>query len=172
MSKKFLVTILVVVAIGVGIYAYVGGFNSPEITVTTSKTLYVAGKPFNGSVKDKQLGEAFRRAAEVVKKKELAGVPGSIYYNNPDESGDSLKAFIGVLVPDSAVTLPSDYELRVVPGGKKIVHGNIHAHFMIAPKKLYEAIFDYAKEQNLQLENFYVEWFPSDNEAIVEVPLK
>ena len=172
MNKKFLLVMVVLSIIVGAFYAYLGGFSSAKISEANSQQLFVAGRAFKGSVKDNQINDAFRRAAEVLDKKELEGMLGNIYYNNPDDKSDSISAFIGVIIPDSTAQLPADYELRVVPGGRQALRGEVNAHYMLAPNKLYEAIFDYAKEKNLELETFYVEWFPEDHKGIVEVPIK
>ncbi|WP_242926353.1 GyrI-like domain-containing protein [Pontibacter vulgaris] len=170
--KKFLYVVVGIAILGMVFYTYMGGFATPEVKVTTSETKYIAGQPFSGSVKDEALGKAFQRAAEVVDKKELQGVLGSIYYNDPDKTSDSLKAFIGVIVPDKNVVLPAGFELRTIPGGKKVVHAEVEASIAMAPKRLYAAVFDYAKEEKLKLETFYVEWFPEEKRGVVEVPIK
>ncbi len=170
--KITLLVLAVLGTIGLTFYTYSGGFSSPSFSVVTSRPIYVAGREFNGSIRDKQMGEAFQRAAEVLDKKELEGVLGSIYYNNPDASGDSIRAFIGVVVPDTAVKLPADYALRVVPGGRKVVRGEVDAHYTMAPERLYGGIFNYAKENKLELEDFYVEWFPEDHKGMLQVPVK
>jgi hypothetical protein len=172
MNKKFLLVMAVLAIIVGAFYAYLGGFSSAKVSEVSSEQLYVAGRAFKGSVTDNLINDSFRRAAEVLDKKELEGMLGNIYYNNPEGRADSVNAFIGVIIPDSSVRLPADYELRVVPGGRRALRGEVNAHYMLAPNKLYEAIFDYAKEKNLELETFYVEWFPEDHQGIVEVPVK
>ncbi|WP_347159971.1 GyrI-like domain-containing protein [Pontibacter chitinilyticus] len=154
------------------IYTFIGGFTAPDVKLTTSKAMYVAGQPFEGSIKDPALSNAFKKAAEVVQSNTLQGILGNIYYNDPDHSGDSIKAFIGVIVPDSGVALPQGYELRRVPGGRKVVQAEATANVAILPKKLYAAVFDYAKKQKLTLEDFYVEWFPAEDKGVVQVPVK
>jgi hypothetical protein len=172
MNKKFVLVMAVLAIVVMAFYAYMGGFNIAKVTGSTSETHYVAGQAFKGTAKDPKMAAAFQRAAEVLEKKELNGVLGNIYYNNPDEKNDSIDAFIGVLVPDTAVALPAGYELRSVPGGKKVLRAEVNAHYLLAPNKLYEAVFDHAKKQNLTLETLYVEWFPEDHKGIVEVPVK
>ncbi|MHC2992202.1 hypothetical protein OB13_11600 [Pontibacter sp. HJ8] len=172
MNKKFLLIMAVLTVFVAGFFAYLGGFSAASVSEVNAQPLYIAGQAFEGSVKDGQMNNSFRRAAEVLDKKELEGVLGNIYYNNPDESSDSISAFIGVIVPDTTVSLPAGYELRKVPGGRRSLRAEVNAHFMLAPNKLYEALFDYAKKQNLQLETLYVEWFPEDHKGIVEVPIK
>lgn len=154
------------------LYTYLGGFTAPEVKVGTSETMYVAGQAYTGSVEDEQMSKLFMRAAEVLDKKELEGTLGNIYYNDPDKSGDSIRAFIGVIIPDAAAKLPAGYELRTVPGGKKVVRAEAEGNMALLPRKLYKAIYDYAEEENLKLEDFYVEWFPAQNRGVVEVPVK
>lgn len=153
-------------------YTYIGGFTAPDVTATTSKTMYIAGQPFQGSIEAEALGEAFKKVGEIVADSVLRGVPGNIYYNNPEGSGDSLTAFIGVVVPDKNVTLPDGYELRTVEGGRKVLRAEVNASYMVAPSKLYGALFDHAEQNNIKLEEFYVEWFPEENKGVVEVPIK
>ncbi|GAB3194609.1 DNA gyrase inhibitor GyrI [Pontibacter aydingkolensis] len=154
------------------LYTYLGGFTAPDVKVATSETMYVAGQAYTGSVEDEQMGKLFMRAAEVLDKKELEGTLGNIYYNDPDKSGDSIRAFIGVIIPDSAAKLPAGYELRTLPGGRKVVRAEAEGNISLLPRKLYKAIYDYAEEEKLKLEDFYVEWFPAQDRGIVEVPIK
>jgi hypothetical protein len=154
------------------IYTYLGGFTKPDVKLTTSETVYIIGQPFVGSVKDEALGNAFQSAAKLLETKELTGTLGNIYYNDPDKSGDSLRAFIGIIVPDTNVSVPVGYTLRVVKGGKRVIRAEVNANIMLAPKRLYGAVYDYAKEEKLKLEDFYVEWFPAQDKGIVEVPVK
>ncbi|MDX5423577.1 MAG: GyrI-like domain-containing protein [Hymenobacteraceae bacterium] len=170
--KKFLYIMAGVGIILLVLYTYIGGFTAPDVVVTTSETKYVAGQPFEGAVNDERLGQAFQRAAQVLEQNELQGMLGNVYYNDPDKSGDSIRAFIGIIVPDSGVALPAGYTLRTVPGGRQVIRAEVEANVMVAPKKLYAAVFDYAQEEKLQLEEFYVEWFPEEGRGMLEVPVK
>ncbi|WP_276498300.1 GyrI-like domain-containing protein [Pontibacter litorisediminis] len=171
MKKLFYVVAAIAILLLV-FYTYLGGFAAPDVTLTTSKPMHVAGQLFEGSVEDETLGNAFQRVSQVLEQKELEGYPGNIYYNDPDKSGDSIRAFIGVIIPDSAAKLPEGYTLRTVPGGRKVVRAEATASIALLPKKLYAAVFDYAKEEKLKLEEFYVEWFPEDDKGVLEVPVK
>jgi len=170
--KKLFYIMAVFAIILLVLYTYIGGFTAPEVAVITSQPIHMAGQPFEGSMKDEALVKAFKRAAEVLERKELKGMPGNIYYNNPEQSSDSLRAFVGVILPDTTAALPGGYEWRTVPGGRKVVHVEVNANVAIAPRKLYSALFDYADQQNLKLEEFYVEWFPASDRGVVEVPVK
>lgn len=170
--KKFFYIMAGFAVVLLVLYTYLGGFAAPDVKTVTSETRHVVGIPFEGSIEDEDFGGAFRMAASLVKSGRVKGMLGNIYYNDPDKSGDSIRAFIGVIVTDTAATLPDGYELRTVAGGKKVVRAEAEGNIALLPRKLYKAVFDYAEEQELKLEDFYVEWFPADDRGVVEVPVK
>jgi len=172
-NKKFLVIIVVLVAAGLGLYVYLGGFNTATVQIVTSETHYIAGRYFAGPLEDKKLGELFRQAAENLETKKLNGVLANIYYNNPEKQSDSIKAFIGIKITDSAsANLPAGYELRQVVGGKKVVQASVNAHYMLSPKKLYPALFDYLKKNKLTTQSAYLEIFPNHHSALVQTEVR
>ena len=48
--KKFFYIMAGVAIVLLVLYTYLGGFTEPEVSVTTSKTIYVAGQPYQGSI--------------------------------------------------------------------------------------------------------------------------
>jgi hypothetical protein len=171
MNKKFLLVVLGLMAVVFGYYGYLGGFDTPEIIITTSKAQYVAGQYYEGPADGEAFGEFFKKAGQLQESKTLPGPLANIYYNNPEEKGDTIKAFIGILVPDAKVALPAGYELRVWQGGRKVVRASTRAHYLLAPNKLYPALFDYLKAKHLKTSSQYLEQFPEKNHAIVEAML-
>lgn len=172
MNKKFFIIVAILSIAGLSFYTYLGGFSKPAIEHTTTETLYIAGRYYEGLPKGELFNEIFQQAGEAVEKGTLKGDLGGIYYNNPDESGDTIKAFVGVVVADKNVALPQHYEIRTVEAGQKVLKGRIKAHMLLAPNKLYNAIFEYAEKNNIRLKPFYVEWFPSKQEAVVQVAVQ
>lgn len=163
---------LVLITAGIGLYAYLGGFNAATVVVTTSDTHYIAGRYFVGPLADKELGQLFRQAAENLEAKKVDGVLANIYYNNPEQETDSVKAFIGIKLSDTTATIPNGLELRKVTGGKKVAQASVNAHYMLSPKKLYPALFDYLKKNKLQTQSTYLEIFPDHYHALVQTELK
>jgi hypothetical protein len=170
-NKKFVIILVSVLVAGLGLYAYLGGFNTPEIKVTTSKTQYIAGKYFAGPVEDEQLGMLFREAAETLEKRELEGVLANIYYNSPEKQTDSIKAFIGIMTVNDSVVLPAGYRLQRLEGGRKVVQASVNAHYLLSPKKLYPALFDYLKKENIKTKQTYLEFFPDHHKAFVQTEI-
>ena len=105
MNKKFLFVVFVVLAAGFGYYGYLGGFNKPETSIQTSRQLFVAGQYYEGPADSREFGDLFQKAGQLQEAKTLTGSLANIYYNNPAEQGDSIKAFIGILVADPGVSL-------------------------------------------------------------------
>lgn len=171
MSKKFLIIIMALLAVAFGYYGYLGGFDSPQISIKTSRKQYVAGQYYEGPADSPKFGEYFKRVGQLQESKTLAGRLANIYYNNPEAKSDTIKAFVGIIVSDSSVALPAGYELRVWEGGKKVVQVTSRANYLLAPNKLYPALFDYLKENKLETSSLYLEQFPEKDLAIVEAVL-
>jgi hypothetical protein len=170
-NKKFLLIFLIVLGFGLSVYAYLGGFNSPEIRVTTTKTQYIAGMYYAGPAEGEQLGQLFRQAAEALEKKELSGELANIYYNSPEKQTDSLEAFIGIIIQDTTAPLPTGYRLQKLAAGRKVVEASVNAHYMLSPKKLYPALFDYLKKEKIKTKQTYLEIFPTERTAIVQTEI-
>lgn len=171
MSKKFLMVVFGLMAVAFGYYGYLGGFNSPQIAVATSVPHYVAGQYYEGPADSRAFGDFFKKAGQLQESKTLVGNLANIYYNNPEEKGDTIKAFIGIAVPDTSVGLPAGYEWRLWEGGRRVVQAAMRANYLLAPDKLYPALFDYLKANNLKARPQYLEQFPGKDSARVEVML-
>ena len=171
MNKKFVIIVLSILTAGLIFYAYLGGFNTPEVKITTSKTQYIAGKYYAGPVEGEQLGLLFREAAETLEKKAIAGVLANIYYNSPEKQSDSIKAFIGIMIDNAELTLPAGYQLQQLEGGRRVVQASVKAHYLLSPKKLYPALFDYLKANQIKTKQTYLEYFPDQNSALVQTEI-
>ncbi|MFC6996659.1 hypothetical protein [Rufibacter roseus] len=172
MNKKFLIYMVIVAAVAVGIYAYVGGFTEVKITQTATSEIVMAGKPFEGDPESEKLGDIYLEVGKAVEQKQLPGDLGGIFYNNPTKETKKVKAFIGVIVPDSSVTLPAGFELRRVAAGEPVLQGTIDASMMIAPKKLYSALFDYSEEHDVKLQEFYIERYPENKPSVIQIKIQ
>lgn len=169
-NKKFFFIILFGVVTGFSVYAYLGGFNTPKVIITTSVTQYVAGTHYAGPANNEELGQLFRQAAENLEKKKLSGVLANIYYNNPGSQTDSLEAFIGILVKDTT-QVPAGYQIKKVPGGRQVVQATIQAHYSISPNKLYPALFEFIKNQQINTQKTYLEIFYNPRTALVQTEI-
>jgi len=161
----------VLTMLALGFYGYLGGFDAPNVSVVNSEPITIVGKYYAGPVEDKQFGQLFQEIGQAMEDKQITGTLANIYYNNPEDQNDSIKAFIGVAVKAPPTPLPVGYELRQLPGGKQVVQVTSKAHYLLAPNKLYPTLFDYLKAQKLQVKEQFLEQFPQNEAAVVEAEL-
>ena len=170
--KKVLIPLLfITVIVAAFVYINAGGFSEVDVITKTSEKKYIVGKTFEGSVKNDAFSSLFTEIEKLKSDKNYNGYLGAIYYNNPENSKGEIDAFLGVIMRDS-VSAPLRYEVRSIPS-TLIVEGNVKASnlFGISINKVYKAIFKFADEKELTLEERYVEWFSSKDEFTVQVKI-
>ncbi|AKQ46991.1 hypothetical protein TH63_17245 [Rufibacter radiotolerans] len=170
MKKKYLTYLAIVAGLVLVFYTYMGGFAEVNVTKGVSSQVLMAGKYYEGNTEADELGKIYQQVGKAVEDKQLVGDLAGIYYNNPGKDSKTIKAFIGVAVQDTT-SLPVGFTVRVVPAGQPVLKGELDASITIAPKRIYSALFDYAEEHNLTLQEFYVERFPEGKPAVIEVAL-
>ncbi|MCR5888035.1 hypothetical protein LRS06_09665 [Hymenobacter sp. J193] len=163
MTRWLFLLFLGVAAVAAGIYAYLGGFRTPKVTlITTSQPIYLAGRYFQGRADSKEFGPLFRQAQQLQESGQLRGDLGNVYYNDPEAAGDTVKAFVGLIVADTTTqTLPSGYRYSTFNGGQRVVRARVEASYMVAPDRLYSGIKHFAEAQKIKLGKVYVERFPA-----------
>jgi predicted transcriptional regulator YdeE len=171
MNKKFLIFLAIIAGVALVLYTYMGGFAEVKVTQAVSSPVVIAGKYYEGSTESEQLGQIYQQVGKAVEQKQLTGDFAGIYFNNPSKESKTVKAFIGVAVQDSTAALPAGFTVRTVPAGRPVLRGELDANITIAPKRIYGALFNYAKENKLALQEFYVERFPEGKPAVIEVSL-
>jgi len=171
--RFFFPLVLIFTAIGLGIYAYLGGLRTPTVALeTTAAPVLLAGQPFHGKVDDARFGELFRAAKA---RQDASPTPpplANLYYNNPESAHDSIRAFVGLLVSDTTAVLPTGWRYRVVPAGRRVVAHVRGVSFLLAPGKLYSAAQQGIKDLGLTGQPFYLEQFGLDEVDELRVGVK
>ncbi len=152
--------VLAFTVIGLSVYAYLGGLRTPTVALeTTAAPVLLAGQPFRGKVDNSRFGELFREA-KVHQDANPALPLANLYYNNPESAHDSIRAFVGVRVPDTTAALPAGWRYRVVPAGRRVVAARVQGvSFLLSPGKLYAAAQQGLKDLKLTGQPFYLEQF-------------
>ena len=152
-----------------GVYTYLGGFRAAAVTLeTTPQPIFLAGRYFAGRVNSDQFGPLFRQAQQLQQSGQLRGDLANIYYDDPEAAEDSVRAFVGLVVPDTtSQQLPTDYRYRTFVAGQRVVHARIQASYLVAPDKLYSGLKAFAEKQKLKLGKVYLERFGADDRAEV-----
>jgi hypothetical protein len=159
--------VLIVTAVALSFYAYLGGLRTATAALETTRTpTLLAGQVYAGKVQGKRFGELFREAKTTQESGRLGSglALANIYYNNPEVAHDTVNAFIGLAVADTARPLPTGWHYRVVPAGQRLRRAQVKGvSFLLAPDKLYPAATEAIKAQKLtQRGNFYLERFGTD----------
>jgi len=174
MTRYFFLAIILLTLVAAGTYVYLGGTRVPTVALeTTAAPLYLAGQPYHGSVRGDAFGQLFRRAKEV-QTQQLRGDLANLYLNDPETAHDTIRAFIGLVVSDTAQSLPAGFRYRQVPAGQRVVAARLRGvSFLLAPNRLYPAALEAVKKQKLvQRGDFYLERFGANDASEVWVGVK
>jgi hypothetical protein len=174
--RFFFPLVLLFTAIGLGIYAYLGGLHTPTVALETSATpVLLAGQPYAGKADNQRFGELFREASTLQKSGRLgtARALANLYYNDPSSASDTIQAFVGLAVADTTAALPAGWRYRVVPAGRRVVAARISStSFMLSPGKLYSSAEEFAKAQKLTKQPPYVEQFGPGEASELQMGVK
>lgn len=168
--------VLIFTAIGLSIYAYLGGLRTPTVVLeTTAVPVLLAGQPYAGKVSAPRFGELFREANDMQANGRFgpARTLANLYYNDPEKAHDSIRAFVGLAVTDTSTALPAGWRYRVVPAGRRTMHARLAgASFMLAPGKLYAAAEEQIKAQKLTKQPPYLEQFEAGDTSQLWIGVK
>ena len=173
MTRYLVLAIILLTLLAAGVYVYLGGTHEPEVTVeTTAAPLLLAGQPYHGKVTGDAFGRLFRQAKDAQAR--LRGDLANLYLNDPETAHDTIRAFIGLAVADTAQALPAGFRYRVVPAGQRVVAARLRGvSYLLAPNKLYPAALDAVKAQKLaQRGDFYLERFGAADASEVWIGVK
>jgi hypothetical protein len=170
---RWLLILTVLLGLSVLVYAFMGGFEKPQIQQVQLPSYLLAGKNYEGEATDKALGKAFE---EVENWYQQAGKPGelaAVYYKTlgKDKERNATKAFIGVIVKDSSLKLPAGFSYRRLPGGLGLRAILAPKHIRIAPDQVQKALNDYALSQKRSLQDFVIEHYPENQQFKMEILL-
>ena len=163
--RYFFPIVLLLTALGLGTYVYLGGLRTPTVTLESpAAPVLLAGQPYRGRVQEPRFGELFRAAKQRLDAGSGAAGGGwalaNIYYHYPTGPQDTLRAFIGHTVADTAAPLPAGWRYRAVPAGQPAVVARLAGtSFQLAPAKLEKAALDYITSRQLTRQPFYYEQF-------------
>ena len=172
--RFFFPLVLLFTAIGLSIYAYLGGLRTPTTALeTTTAPVLLAGQPFHGKVSDAAFGELFRAAKRWQEVQPTPPPLANIYYNDPGLAHDSIRAFVGVVVTDTATQLPAGWHYYQVPAGQRVAVARLAAaSYLVAPGKLEAAVEQAIKAAGLRKQPPYLEQFGPGEASELRVGVK
>jgi hypothetical protein len=174
--RYFFPAVLLLTALFLGIYAYLGGLRTPTVALeTTAAPTLLAGQAYYGKVQGKRFGESFREA-KIMQENGHFGkglALANLYYNDPETAHDTIQAFVGLAVVDTTAALPTGWRYRAVPAGQRIMAARLTGvSYLLSPNKLYPAAVEAATQQKLTRRPFYLEQFGPGEVAQLWVGVK
>lgn len=163
MNKKSVFIALGVIVFSFIIYAYLGGYNKLEFG-TEVRDMSIYGKPYLGPIKSTDLGRLFEEHKQLSLKNNTNltvvdyGVVGE----------DSVKQFIGIITDDSI----SEYSIQMneVTFLKTLLTAN--PAVMPTPEDVRNQAQEYAKSNDLILDDFSIEVYQTNGNIEVYFPTK
>jgi hypothetical protein len=172
--RFFLPIVLLLTLVGLGTYAWLGGFRTATTKlIPSTPQVLLAGQYFRGPAQAEEFGPLFRQAKQVQDAGQLRGDLANLYFDNPEKAHDTIRAFVGLAVADSSQPLPAGWRYRVLPARQRVVAARISGvSFLMAPDKLYPAIQEFIKAEKLTQRNLYFERFAPNDDAEVWAEVK
>lgn len=169
MKKKSTWIILGLLAlILMGVYAYLGGFRSFEITLSEREDYQLVGHYYAGEYRSDSLKTLFFDAKKLITNGILEGNLAIAHFS-PVEEQDSISVFIGVAVRNESTQSPPNLEQRTIKAGK-VIRANITAHSFVRPlrNKVDKRMEAFAHERGLTLRPIVLEHYLSEDELYID----
>ena len=160
--RFFFPAVLLLTALALGIYAYLGGLHAPSVGLyAPPASVLLAGQPYAGKVDNARFGELFRAAKTMQESGRLGAASlANLYFNDPETAHDSIRAFVGLRVADSTAQLPAGWRYRLLPAPGRVVRAQLaSASYLLAPGKLYSAAEQFIAAHKLAKQPPYLEQF-------------
>lgn len=170
MKKLAILGVFLVVLIGMGyvVFDRLGGNNPIEITIVVKSPETLIGKTFRGTPQDKSLEDIFK-SVEAQKNLQPGSEIHTIYFVEPAGKLDTMEVFVGINLPfpvqefESKTFTEKRYLLASIRGNKWVMPG---------PNKVKDKLYQFAKENNLELTGIFIDKIVSEEEVQVIAPVK
>ena len=171
-KTKIVIGLVAFVAV-VSLYLYLGGLNSVEYSVESVADYHLVGTPFKGEGDSPEIEAAFVEARGYVESGSISGILTIVHYQDTTLAEDELKMFIGVKLNEGASDIPEHYQRMTIPA-TNAVRASISAHNVVmpSPSTIEGNIKATAKDNGLELQNFTVEQYVSENLLLIDMPVK
>lgn len=175
--KKYIISVLLLAGVITFFgYLYFGGFEDPELQVVEVNDYHFAGKPYKGTLNNKELENIFYEVRQQYEKGAPAGTFSIVVLKEPQTQKDTVEQFIGIILqePLNNASLPAGWENFKVEADQA-VRSTIRSHNLVMPKPqaIKEEIQNFAQAQNLQLNNgITIEKYLGERHLEIEVPVR
>lgn len=167
--KKTLIVVSIIALLGLGAFAYLGGFKEYPIEKRAHGELRLYGLTYIGTPQDEQLKGTFE-AVETIKEKSPESLMYTIYEVEPAGKLDTMKVFVGL----DRVTRPIPAHLE-----EKTIHADdylvailrYNKLVMPRPETVKKDLTAYAKKHGLDLQGIFIDKLITEEHVEVWAPL-
>lgn len=171
--KKYLywtVSIVSCFVIVVSIYYSLGGFDEISVVKSGNNIYNIAGKDYQGRIKNDSLNMIFLEMRDLVLNKRINGELCVINYRDADLTNGEAHQFIGILLGDEISEIPSGISVRAFKAETTFKVGlGMHPLVMPSAEKVEKKIALYAQKNGFELQNYSMEILYPDNSIMVEM---
>jgi len=168
--KKTAVIIGILAVIGLGAFAYLGGFEEVPIEVKPSEDIRLYGLTYRGTPQDERLRETFEQI-EALKEANPEAVMHTIYFIEPAGKLDTMQVFVGL---DRLVSGSEDFLQEKVIAADRVLVADIQINKLVMPRpeRIKGLLIDFAEEQDLRLQGLFIDRLLAEDHVQVLAPLK
>ncbi len=170
--KLTLTTFIILVCTGIFVFFYdrMGGFAPIEPSVVPCSDITLVGKLYRGTPQDKGLSETFKEV-EDYKKGKCGSNLYTMYEIEPAGKLDTLQLFVG-LEGQMNDPIPAGWISKAV-SCKEAVSVQLTSHRMVmpSPRKVRDAILDFAEKYQLRVEEPFIEKLINERNVEILAPI-
>ncbi len=173
MKKSIIAMLAVMLAGAIGVYFYLGGLNTVEVTVENVSDYNIVGVKFKGNGDSDTLRNAFFDAREYVEQGRVAGVLTLIHYKDTTLTEEQVNVFVGIKLDQGTSDLPEGYQRLTIPA-RRTVRATIEAHNSVMPNSetVEERMLEKAEELRFELSEFTIEQYVSERIILIDMPVR
>lgn len=169
--KYYALSLISLAVISFSIYYLLGGTREINVRLGGAVSYDIVGTDFKGRYVADSAQMVFEDIRAKIVNKEWQGELVELTY--PPEEGDEINQFFGVLLKGSVTQIDGDYKLRRLRASGSLMVP-LSMHWLVRPgrEKVQAMIFNYAQENGLQTEDFFIQRYFPDNSVMIEVLIK
>lgn len=170
-SKYFYYTIIIIslATIAFSIYYQLGGLKKLEVNAYPQVNYSLAGVEFQGRFDDPEIKRIYNEAKDFIQNGQIKGTLSVIDYLDEALGEKEVHFFVGIILDEKVTELPTNYQVKKVEA-RGVLGILMDIHPLVRPTKneIEGMIYAAAQENNLTIQNFFLEKHYEDDRVMVE----
>ncbi|WP_186756085.1 GyrI-like domain-containing protein [Echinicola salinicaeni] len=168
--KKAAIIVAIVGLLGLGAFAYLGGFEAIPIESKSLGEFKLYGLTYRGTPQDEGLKKTFEQV-ESLKEANPEAVMHTIYYVEPAGKLDTMKVFVGLDRLDDQ--LGKDWEEKTIQAAQALVADlKVNKLVMPRPETVKDELRGFAADNGWELQGLFIDRLLTEDHVQVIAPLR